>query len=378
MRSLILIFSITSLTVAALAQTSTNKNDAHSRLRLQVLSTYPVPVIDSAHADAKDIPGGFECGSTVKVTVNGKTEYHLFASVMEGIREKVWTYNRLEHWVSGDGVHWNRKKVLFRPHHDTETGLWVITASHLPYFDTLQNRWFVYFNYLALNGVRNWNVPTLLRRAGALTRGMEGINGDFEFPGEIVAPSGYAHPTDAFSSSISTPYKAADGRWYAFLGGGPKPLDDKSGNWWVSLVTGPGPEGPFKFMPEHSPEKIMDSTGFVENPIPMKIRGPRTGKEYWAIIFDYLKSEVTTGVSTEIGFSCSPDGINWPTENAQVIDIRDGFAPDVKPWVKRIRTPHQLIDEGDGTYTCFFTAYQFDGFESVGMMKVKVNEEILP
>ena len=211
---------------------------------------------------------------------------------------------------------------------------------------------------MALNGVRNWNVPTLLRRAGSLKKGMEGINADFEFPGEIVAPSGYAHPTDAFASSISTPYKAADGRWYAFLGGGPKPLDAKSGNWYVSLVTGPGPQGPFRFMPEHSPERIMDSTGYVENPIPMKIRGPKTGKEYWAIIFDYLKSEVTTGVSTEIGFSSSPDGINWPLKNAQVIDVRDGFARGVKSWVKRIRTPHQLIDEGDGTYTCFFTAYQ--------------------
>jgi hypothetical protein len=378
MKSLLLFLFFASMTAGVNAQTNANKDTPHSRLRLQVLSTYPSPVIDSAHADAKDIPGGFECGSTVKVSINGKMEYHLFASVMEGTYRTVWTYNRLEHWVSADGIHWNRKKVLFRPHHDPETSLWLITASHLPYFDTLQNRWYVYFNYLALNGERNWNVPTLLRRAGSLTKGMEGINGDFEFPGEIVAPSGYAHPTDAFSSSISTPYKAADGKWYAFLGGGPKPLDEKSGNWWVCLVTGPGPQGPFRYMPDHAPEKIMDSTGYTENPIPMKIRGPRTGKDYWAIIFDYLKPEVTVGTSTVIGFSCSPDGTHWPLENAQVVDLNDGFAPGTKSWIKRVRTPHQLIDEGDGTYTCFFTAYQYDGFESVGMVKFRVTEEILP
>ena len=110
MRTLLLILSIAVLTDGTNAQTSPKGESSRTRLRLQVLSTYPVPVIDSAHADAKDIPGGFECGSTVKVTVNGKTEYHLFASVMEGIRATVWTYNRLEHWISGDGIHWNRNK----------------------------------------------------------------------------------------------------------------------------------------------------------------------------------------------------------------------------------------------------------------------------
>lgn len=378
MRHALLILAFLVLHSCIWAQTTLPNGSSRTRLRLQVLNTHPVQVIDSLHPDARDIPGGFECGSTVKVTVGGTTAYHMFATTMEGVREKVWSYDRLEHWVSRDGLQWKRAKVLFRPHHDSLTGLWLISASHLPYFDTLQNRWYIYFNFLALNGVRNWNVPTLLRRAGSLQQGMEGINADFEFPGEIVAPSGYAHPTDAFASSISTPFKAADGRWYAFLGGGPKPLDAKSGNWYVSLVTGPGPQGPFRFMPEHSPERIMDSTGYVENPIPMKIRGPKTGKEYWAIIFDYLRSEVTTGMSTEIGFSCSPDGMTWPVENAQVIDVRDGFAPGVKPWVKRMRTPHQLIDEGDGTYTCFFTAYQNDGFEGVGMVKVRVTEEIVP
>jgi hypothetical protein len=378
MRAPLLVLSIAILISSACAQTNPGKANSRTRLRLHVLSTYPVPVIDSTHPDAKDIPGGFECGSTVKVTIHGKTEYHLFATTMEALHEKVWSYDRLEHWASDDGIHFHRAKILFRPHYDKETGLWIMTSSQLPYYDTLQNRWYIYFNYLALNGIRNWTVPTLLRRAGSMGRGMEGINADFAFPGEIVAPSGYAHPTDAFASSVSTPYTAADGRWYAFLGGGPKPFDPQSGNWYVCLVTGPGPQGPFRFMPGHSPERIMDSTGYVENPSPMKIRGPKTGKEYWAIIFDYLKPEVTTGVSTEFGFSCSPDGVTWPTENAQIIDVRDGFANGARPWVKRIRTPHQLIDEGDGTYTCFFTAYQYDGFESVGMMKLKLTEEVLP
>ena len=110
----------------------------------------------------------------------------------------------------------------------------------------------------------------------------------------------------------------------------------------------------------------MDSTGYVENPIPMKIRGPKTGKEYWAIIFDYLKSEVTTGVRTEIGFSCSLGGIKWPLENAQVIDVRDGFAPGVRPWVKRIRTPHQLRMKGMAHTLAFSPRINTTGLKAWG------------
>ena len=43
--------------------------------------------------------------------------------------------------------------------------------------------------------IRSWDTPTLLRRAGAKMKGISGINGEFGYPGEIVAPSGIAHPT---------------------------------------------------------------------------------------------------------------------------------------------------------------------------------------
>ena len=44
-----------------------------------------------------------------------------------------------------------------------------------------------------------------------------------------------------------------------------------------------------------------------------------------------------------------------------------------------IRTPHQMIGEGDGTYTIFFTGGStekfFDGFRTMGMAKVTLIEE---
>ncbi len=54
MRAQLLILSIAILTAGTCAQTNANRENSRTRLRLQVLTTYPVPVIDSAHADAKD------------------------------------------------------------------------------------------------------------------------------------------------------------------------------------------------------------------------------------------------------------------------------------------------------------------------------------
>ena len=223
----------------------------------------------------------------------------------------------------------------------------------------------------------SWRTPCLLYRSAAQTEGLAGINGEFEFPGEIVAPSGIAHPTDVQASSISPPFKAADGKWYAFLGGGPKPFDQKSGKWWVLIVKAKGPEGPFVYMPNHAPEPFMEPTGFVENPMITKIKGSTSGKEYWTIIFNYLKPETTTKEqeNSMIGFSFSEDGLTWPKENAQLLDMEAGLPSGSKRWWRCIRVPHQLVDEGNGLYTCFFSAYDKEGkFESIGKATFEVKE----
>jgi hypothetical protein len=288
-----------------------------------------------------------------------------------------WSHMRTEHWISDDGSTWRRHKVLCYPRKHPETGLWELTASPFFFFDEQAQRWFVYFNYLALDRVRSWCTPTLLRRAGAVTGGLAGINGDFDFPGEIVAPSGVAHPTDAEASSISPPFKAADGQWYAFLGGGPKPFNATSGRWWVLIVKAKGPQGPFIYLPEHAPERFMEPTGFVENPLLTKIKGPVTGKDYWTIIFDYLKPEVTTQRNSLVGFSCSDDGLTWPVAHAQTLDLSAGLPPGTTPWWRAVRVPHQLADEGHGVYTCFFSAYHRSSpFESIGKATFKVEEVV--
>jgi len=346
-----------------------------SRLRLELVKTEPVPVIGAQHPDAQDIPAGFEAGTTVKVAIHGQTAYHMVTTTMETIGKTRWAHMRTEHWVSTDGNTWRRHKILFRPGTNPETGMWELTGSPFFFFDETEDRWFVYFNFLAYDRVRSWGTPTLLRRAGAKTKGVAGINGEFEYPGEIVAPSGIAHPTDAAASSISPPFQAADGNWYAFLGGGPKPFNATSGKWWVLIVKATSPAGPFIYMPEHAPEPFMDPTGFVENPLLAKIKGPVTGKEYWTIVFDFLKPEVETGKNSQIGFSCSADGLTWPVRNAQIIDMEKGLPAGTTAWWRAIRVPHQLIAEDNDLYTCFFSAYDKQGeFESIGKAIFRVQE----
>ncbi|MCE0498122.1 MAG: hypothetical protein LV481_09275 [Methylacidiphilales bacterium] len=346
-----------------------------TKLHLELIRTEPLPVIDASNLDAKDILGGFEAGSTVKLSIDGITRYHMISTTMETVG---WERMRTEHWVSEDGFEWRRKNVLVHPHFDSETGLWILTGSPFPFYDSMDNRWYVYFNYMAFNGVKAWHTPCLLRRAGAKATGLAGINGEFEFPGEIVASPGIAYPTDCNSSYISSPFKAADDQWYAFLGGD-NPLNSESGKWWTSIVKATGPGGPFIYQPEYSPVPFMDPTGYVENALPMKFKGSKTGKDYWAIIFNYLKNEVTTGSNSEIGFSSSPDGLKWPAADTQLLDLSKGLPAEANPWWRCIRVPHQLVDEGNGTYTCFFSAYHKVGnFEGIGRATFRVAEEVLP
>jgi hypothetical protein len=80
---------------------------------------------------------------------------------------------------------------------------------------------------------------------------------------------------------------------------------------------------------------------------------------------------------SQIGFSCSEDGLTWPVGNAQLIDMDKGLPDGAHAWWRCIRVPHQLADEGNGLYTCFFSAYDKDGeFESIGKATFRVKEAV--
>ncbi len=78
----------------------------------------------------------------------------------------------------------------------------------------------------------------------------------------------------------------------------------------------------------------------------------------------------------EISYAWSKDGIHWGKEQLIIL-------PNAPEWIKSTRTPISLIDEGDGIYSIYFTAFDgnnpnkieplwHDGFGNVGRVKVKL------
>ena len=172
------------------------------RLKLVVVKTLPYPVINSKTPGAEEIPGGFEGGNTVKVTVRGKSEYHLFAHSYETLD---WSHCRLDHWVSADGLHWRHDQVLVPPYTDKETGLWTLSCSPRPFFDTEADRWQIHYALFA-KPQQNWSSGGTLRCASSKVKGRDGISGPYDFPGEEVLKPGVGYPKTACVNSISTPF----------------------------------------------------------------------------------------------------------------------------------------------------------------------------
>ena len=363
--------------VGSLANAKSGTPDTNSspRLKLVVVKTLPYPVINSKTPGAEDIPGGFEGGNTVKVTVRGKSEYHLFAHSYETLD---WSHCRLDHWVSSDGLQWRHDQVLVPPYTDKATGLWTLSCSPMPFFDTEADRWQIYYALFA-KPQQSWSPGGTLRCASSKVKGRDGISGPYDFPGEEVLKPGVGYPKTASVSSVSTPFLAKDGKWLVFYGGDNgsslQPETKTWGKWWVAMASAPSPHGPYTQLGNES-QPLIDPTGFNENPMPIRFRGPKSGKDYWVATFDFLHDEVAGPNLSEIGFSWSSDGRNWPAEHGQAVDIRAGFNAGEKPWWHVIRTPHDLIDEGDGTFTCFFTGTSEDdhGFRGIGMVKFKIEE----
>ena len=340
-----------------------------------VVKTLPYPVINSKTPGAEGIPGGFEGGNTVKVTIRGKSEYHLFAHSYETLD---WSHCRLDHWVSSDGLQWRHDQVLVPPYTDKATGLWTLSCSPMPFFDTEADRWQIYYALFA-KPQQNWSSGGTLRCASSKVKGRDGISGPYDFPGEEVLKPGVGYPKTACVNSVSTPFLAKDGKWLVFYGGdnysAEFPETKTWGKWWVALASATSPRGPYTQL-GNEPQPLIAPTGFNENPMPIRIRGPKSGKDYWVATFDFLHGEVAGPNLSEIGFTWSSDGRDWPAEHGQAVDIRAGFNAGEKPWWHVIRTPHDLIDEGDGTFTCFFTATSVDdhGFRGIGMVKFKIEE----
>lgn len=356
------------------------------RLRLQVLRALPEPVIDSRTTGAEQIPGGFEAGTTVKVTIGGKPEYHFFSHSYQTLD---WSRSQADHWVSRDGTKWQHGGALLTPHADEKTGMWCTYGHPTPFYVEGEKQWYMF--YSTFRDSRMGWVPhnTAVYSARSKVRGLRGIYGPWDFPGTLAFTPGVSSPhSNMVAVSISSPFQVKDGRWAIFFcpsigEGHPTPMPSATQRWPVALSFGPAPTGPFRCVEPCEPVPMIDPPDLTENVLVIKVRGPRTGREYWVAVFDFLAPEVTAFEPKNVfGFSWSDDGAHWPKDHGQAVNIDEGLAAGERGWWRgawAVRTPHQMIEEGDGTYTVFFTGSTrddyFAGFRAVGMLTVKLVEE---
>ncbi|MFM8984365.1 MAG: SGNH/GDSL hydrolase family protein, partial [Spartobacteria bacterium] len=198
------------------------------RLRMEVVRALPVPVIGKDTPGMESIPGGFEGGSSVKVMVNGKPEYHLFA---HGYPRLDWSQSRLEHWVSPDGANFRRASVLQENFRDEKAGMNHIFCSPVPFYDEKSERWNLIFCEFVAESTWTGDSATI-RRAQSKTPGKEGIGGPYDFENRSVfvpkqcAKIGAITP---LATACSAPFQVQDGRWAVFVSTEFRTKDEKTG-----------------------------------------------------------------------------------------------------------------------------------------------------
>ena len=301
---------------------------------LDVVRQCEGPVLTIHTRGAEGNKYGFEGGRVVKL---GAT-YHLFTSEMVG--DPHWVKMRLAHWTSPDRTQWTRIATLFESSgdftgRDPRAALW----SPMPVYDNEAGRWnLFYVAYQAAPDTnREWrtNFEGRIWRAVSRRPGPEGIDGPYLDAGVILERGKDSDPWEGLQGTDSFfPYRAA-GRWYALYGSAhtehlPISL------WQVGLASAPDLVGPWTRCTAINPLRLEPR--FIENPIVTQV----ADAGYVAVYDNHQPGEV--------GYAFSSDGVHWSSGRHLVVQSGSSV------WASEVRTPLGLVDEGNGSFTLFYTA----------------------
>ena len=277
---------------------------------------------------------GFEGGRVIKV----KGTYHLFTSEMVG--EPHWVKMRLAHWTSPDRLHWKRIATIAESSgdftgKDHRAALW----SPLPVFDPKESRWNLFYvaYQAAPDSAREWltNHEGRIWRAVSTAPGEDGIGGPYKDVGIILQRGPDSDPWEGLQGTDSFfPFRVGDA-WYAFYGSAhTEKLPIAS--WQVGLAKAADIGGPWMRCTEQNPLKVENR--FIENPIVSQLSDGT-----FIAVYD-------TDAPNAIGYTLSDDGIHWSAGQHLIVQEGAGI------WATEVRTPLGLIDEGNGSFTLFYTA----------------------
>ena len=335
------------------AESPTN-HELKPAVRFEIQELRATPVIDADHPDSKNNKYGFEGGSVVKVD----GVYHLFVAEMAG--DPFCVKMRLTHWTSPNGIEWKRASTIKETSGEprVKTGLpYESVWAPMPIFNEADLRWelfYVTYDSGGASGGRIW-------RATSTVQGRAGIAGPYKDSGIILQPDAESQKWEGGQGTDSFfPYRVKD-RWFAFYGS----HYGKPG-WPVGLAEAPALAGPWKRCANGNP--LSFEPVFIENPIVTRI-----GDLYVAVYdsdivnspdFHYHKE------SHSVGYSTSADGIHWSTGGRIIVQ-----PPGPANWSVDIRTPLGLVDEGNDTFTLFYTAENKKKFWPVSVIRLKMIKE---
>jgi len=350
-------FSCSSQSGSYLKDDYRNSDDLSAKPIFEVTGLNSEPVITRGDPGTENNKYGFEGGRVLRLG----DEFHIFTTEMWG--DPVWCKTKLAHWKSKDGLFWIRSSTLFESSgdftgNDSHAALW----SPMPTFDEKQNCWILtYVCYRSKpntpeNWYRNYNGRIALARS--VEKGAKGIDGPYIETGIILKPDSAKPKLGLMGVDSFFPFEV-DGKWMAFYG---------SSTEWNGLAFSSALTGSWK---RSTVAGVVSR--HTENPVVSKLPDGR-----YVAFFDGC------GFYQKFGYMVSSDGIIW--SEPVIIDLENH--PD--KWWGLTRTPLGIIDEGDGNYILYFTAYNknfyqipgiweaesdsvFDGFyASVGMVRLKL------
>lgn len=335
---------------------STTNPELKNPIRFEAQELRPTPVIDKDHPDCKEIKYGFEGGQVVKL----EGVYYMFTSEMAG--DPWWLNMCLAIWTSPNGIEWKRlstiKESSGKPREETGlpyTSVW----GPIPTYNDDENHWevfYVAYDVGASTGGRMW-------RATSMVKGRAGITGPYKDVGIIMQPDKESQKWEGVQGVAGLfPYRVND-RWFAFYASA-SPMS----RWQVGLAEAPTLAGPWKRRSEGNPQTFEPV--FVENPLVTRI-----GDLYVAVYDSDVVNPPDSGCryrqeKTSIGYTTSIDGIHWAKGGRIVVQ-----PPGPANWSTDIRTPLGLIDEGNDSFTLFYTAANAKRFWPVSMIKLKMVKE---
>lgn len=295
---------------------------------------------------------GFEGGTSFKEG----SRYFIFTTEVFEVPKTAAT--RLSLWASDDGDNFDRVAILAETNFDWEDRTNRMSPwSPMAVYDPEDERWNVFHvGYRRKVGSDQFfNMSGRIARLVSSVRGRAGIDGPY-VDGGWIDLEGLPGEWEGNAGEVSFyPYRQGKS-WFAFYGCNevPEQFDDATlafeqadlgVRFRVGLARASHLEGPWERLPELSP--VLLDPVFVENPVVTKIRD-----DLFVVVYDGANVR-------EISYAFSADGVHWGEE--KLLDLHLAAPPQVKI----TRTPLGLIDEGDGSFTLYLTAFDGDNLDGV-------------